>query len=121
VVSLHDFRQALEQLAADARLNGIVLEVETGGLAAAKLDALRKLLLDFRARGKRVVGWAVGLDNTGYQLLCAADEILLSPAGKLELMGLSAEAMALGEGLNRWGIKAEFIRRGPYKTAPELF
>ena len=33
----------------------------------------------------------------------------------------AAEATALGEGLGRVGIKAHFVRRGTYKTAPELF
>ncbi|HYI00914.1 signal peptide peptidase SppA, partial [Hyalangium sp.] len=57
----------------------------------------------------------------GYQVLCAADEVLLAPAGRLDLVGYAAEATALGEGLSRVGIQAHFVRRGDYKTAPELF
>ena len=78
----------------------------------AKKDVLVKLLTDFRAAGKRVVGWAVSADNLGYQVLCAADEVLLAPAGRLELVGYAAEATALGEGLGRVGIQAHFVRRG---------
>jgi protease-4 len=63
----------------------------------------------------------VSADNLGFQVLCAADEILLAPAGRLELVGYAAEATALGEGLSRVGIKPHFVRRGTYKTAPELF
>jgi protease IV len=121
VSSLETFQEALGLLAKDERVKGILLEVEGLSVGPAKKDALVKLLADFRAAGKRVVGWAVSVDNLAYQVLCAADEVLLSPAGRLELVGFAAEATALGEGLSRAGIHAHFVRRGDYKTAPELF
>jgi len=121
VTSLQAFQEALGLLAGDPHVKGILLELEGLELASAKKDALVKLLTDFRAAGKRVVGWAVSVDNLGYQILCAADEVLLAPAGRLDLVGYAAEATALGEGLSRAGIQAHFVRRGDYKTAPELF
>jgi protease-4 len=121
VTSLIAFEEALKLLAQDPHVKGILLELESPELGSAKKDALVKLITDFRAAGKRVVGWAVSVDNLGYQLLCAADEVLLAPAGRLELVGYAAEATALGEGLARVGIQAHFVRRGDYKTAPELF
>jgi protease-4 len=121
VTSLLAFQEALGLLAQDPHVKGILLEVEGLEIASAKKDALVKLLTDFRAAGKRVVGWAVSVDNLGYQVLCAADEVLLAPAGRLDLVGYAAEATALGEGLSRVGIQAHFVRRGDYKTAPELF
>ncbi len=121
VSSLESFQEALGLLAKDPKVKGILLELEGLEVASAKKDALVKLLTDFRAAGKRVVGWAVSVDNLGYQVLCAADEVLLAPAGRLELVGYAAEATALGEGLSRVGIQAHFVRRGDYKTAPELF
>jgi protease-4 len=121
VLSLESFQEALGLLAKDARVKGILLELEGLQVASAKKDVLVKLLTDFRMTGKRVVGWAVSVDNLGYQVLCAADEVLLAPAGRLELVGYAAEATAVGEGLSRLGIQAHFVRRGDYKTAPELF
>ncbi|PTL86004.1 signal peptide peptidase SppA [Vitiosangium sp. GDMCC 1.1324] len=121
VTSLEGFRKALELLAKDPKVKGILVELEDLAVPPAKRDVLVKLLGDFRAAGKRVVTWAVSTDNLGYQVMCAADEALLSPAGRLELMGYAAEAVALGEGLGRLGIQAHFFRRGEYKTMPELF
>lgn len=121
VTSLEGFREALELLARDARVKGILLVLEDLEVPPAKREVLVKLLGDFRAAGKRVVAWAVSVDSLSYQLMSAADEVLLSPAGRLELVGFAAEATALGEGLGRLGIKAHFLRRGAYKTAPELF
>jgi protease-4 len=121
VTSLQSFQEALDLLAGDPRVKGILLEIEGLEIPTAKKDVLVKLLTGFRAAGKRVVGWAVSVDNLGYQILCAADEVLLAPAGRLDLVGYAAEATALGEGLSRVGIQAHFVRRGDYKTAPELF
>lgn len=121
VSSLEAFQEALALLAKDSRVKGILLEIEGLTVSSAKKDVLVKLITDFRAAGKRVVGWAVSVDNLGYQVLCAADEVLLAPAGRLEMVGYAAEATALGEGLSRVGIQAHFVRRGDYKTAPELF
>ncbi len=121
VTSLEGFRKALELLARDAKVKGILLVLEDLEVPPAKREVLVKLLGDFRAAGKRVVAWAVSVDNLGYQVMCAADEVLLSPAGRLDMVGFAAEATAIGEGLGRLGIKAHFFRRGAYKTAPELF
>ncbi len=121
IASLESFREALELLAKDRRVKGILLELEGLAVVSAKKDVLVKHLTDFRAAGKRVVAWGVSVDNVGYQVMCAADEVLLAPAGRLELVGYAAEATALGEGLSRAGIQAHFVRRGDYKTAPELF
>ncbi|NOK03354.1 MULTISPECIES: signal peptide peptidase SppA [unclassified Myxococcus] len=121
VTSVERLRESLELLAKDGRVKGILLEVEDLAVPAAKRDALVAVLMAFRAQGKRVVGWAVHVDNEAYALLCSADEVLLPPMGRVELVGYSAESTALGVGLSRVGIRPQFIRRGDYKTAPELF
>lgn len=121
VTSLARFRESLALLAKDPKVKGILVELEGLEVPPAKRDVLVRLLADFRAAGKRVVAWAVSVDNLGYQVMCAADEALLAPAGRVELVGYAAEATALGEGLSRVGIKGHFFRRGEHKTAPELF
>ncbi|MCE9670037.1 signal peptide peptidase SppA [Myxococcus stipitatus] len=121
VTSLERFSEALALLAKDPKVKGIFLEFEGLGMSAAKREALVALLADFRARGKRVVAWAVMVDSDTYAVMCAADEVLLPPMGRLELVGYAAESSSLGEGLSRLGIRPQFVRRGDYKTAPELF
>lgn len=121
VTSLFQFERALEVLAKDARVHGVVLVVDSLALPPAKRQVLTAALERFRAAGKKIVAWTVSVENAGYELVCAADQVLLAPAGRIDITGFAAEATAMGEGLARIGIHAHFVRRGDYKTAPELF
>ncbi len=121
VTSLHLLDEALDTLAAEATVKGVVLQVESLEMPAGKRSWLAERLAAFRARGKEVVGTAVSAGNPEYALLCAADRIALPRAGRLELTGFLAEATAAGRAFEQLGIHPEFVRRGEHKTAPELF
>jgi len=121
VGSIEQLRAELEQLIADPTVRGVVMILEGLRVSAGKREALSTLFRQMRSAGKLVVGYATHLDNNEYQLLCFADRIVLFPAGRLELTGFMAEATALGGALQQAGIAAHFVRRGQYKTAPELF
>ncbi len=121
VTSLHLFDEALDTLAADPAVKGIVLEVRSLAMPPAKRAWVAERLAAFRARGREVVGTAVSAGNAEYALLCAADRIALPRAGRLELAGFLVEATAAGRAFEQLGIRPEFVRRGDHKTAPELF
>jgi protease IV len=121
VVSLHLLDEALEALAADPPVKGIVVEIRSLDMPAGKRAWIAERLAAFRARGKEVVGTAVSAGNAEFALLCAADRIVLPRAGRLELAGFLVEATAAGRAFEQLGIRPEFVRRGEHKTAPELF
>jgi len=121
VSSLEQLRAEFKQLIADPRVRGVLLILEGLRISAGKREALATLFRQMRSAGKLVVGYATHADNREYELLCFADRIVLFPAGRLELTGFTAEATALGGALQHAGIAAHFVRRGQYKTAPELF
>ncbi|HVE81205.1 MAG TPA: signal peptide peptidase SppA [Myxococcales bacterium] len=121
VASLDQLSEQLDALAADPRVKGVVFELQDLAVAPAKRHSLAALFGRLRRAGKEVVGYAVSAGNAEYALLCEADRILMPSAGRLELTGFAAEATALGEGLRKLGVSAQFVRRGDYKTAPELF
>ena len=121
VRSLFTLREQLAILAKDAGVRGSVFHVDRLQISPAKADAIAELFQGFRAKGKEVIGYARHAGNSEYEVLCAADRIVLSPAGRLELAGYAAAATALGAGLERLGISAQLVRRGDYKTAPEIF
>ena len=121
VTSLHLLDEALDTLAADPTVKGVVVQVEALDMPAGKRAWIAERLAAFRARGKEVVGTAVSAGNAEYALLCAADRVALPRAGRLELAGFLVEATAAGRAFEQLGIRPEFVRRGEHKTAPELF
>ena len=80
-------------------------------------DAIRVL----RAYGKKVLcSWEVAGPKALYA--CAsADRIVLNPAGGIDYAGLKSQYVYLKGLLDKIGVKADFIRVGPHKTAPEQF
>jgi protease IV len=121
VAALEDLHRALERLAKDSRVRGIVLEVGPLEMPPAKRLLIAQWLEAFRAAGKEVVGFAVSPGNAEYALLCSASRVVLPRPGRLGLEGFLLEATAIGKALERLGIRAEFVRRGDFKTAPEFF
>ena len=74
-----------------------------------------------RARGKKVL---CSLEDNGSRSLyvCAnADRTVVNPAGGIRYAGLRSQYIYLGGLLTKLGVKAEFVRIGAHKSAPEQF
>jgi protease-4 len=74
-----------------------------------------------RAHHKKVL---CSLEDGGSRALyvCAnADRTVISPAGGVRYAGLKAQYIYLKGLLDKIGVKGDFIRIGPHKTAPEQF
>ena len=54
-------------------------------------------------------------------MLSQLDRFELGPGGRLELAGYAAEVLSLRDALALAGVRPQFVRRGEYKTAPEMF
>ncbi|MGH7438262.1 MAG: signal peptide peptidase SppA, partial [Polyangiaceae bacterium] len=80
-------------------------------------DAIRVL----RAHHKKVLcSWEVAGPKALYA--CAsADRIVLNPSGGVDYAGLKSQYVYLKGLLDKIGVKADFVRVGPHKTAPEQF
>jgi protease-4 len=80
-------------------------------------DAIRVL----RAHHKKVLcSWEVAGPKALYA--CAsADRIVLHPSGGIDYAGLKSQYIYLRGLLDKIGVKADFVRVGPHKTAPEQF
>ncbi len=80
-------------------------------------DAIRVL----RARGKKVI---CSFEDAGPKALyaCAsADRIVVNPAGGLRYAGMKATYLYIASLIEKIGIKADFVRIGAHKSAPEMF
>src|SRR5690606_28482879 len=89
------------------------------GQSAAAVEELRDAFFELRRAGKRVVCHVDSVSLAGMYLCSAANRIVLTPAGEVRLSGLEGEYVYLAELLRKLGVKAEFVRAGDYKGAPE--
>jgi protease-4 len=120
-VSLVELDRLLERIGNDPRPKGVILHLRGLTLSLADLQTLRGSLLRLRAKGKRVICFALGYDNATYYLASATDEIVLQPGGELNTIGMRREATFLKDALARVGVELESVAISPYKGAFDQF
>jgi protease-4 len=107
-------------LAEDAQVRGVLVHVgELRGSFARVRDA-RDALAAVRRAGKPVHCYVETTDNLGYALAAAScDRITLSPAGDIDLVGVSAQTVYAKRALDTLGVSAEVVQVGDYKGAAD--
>jgi protease-4 len=100
----------------------LVLELRTAPAdSMAHTQELRDALFHLRQAGKRVLCHLEDGDGSSLYLCSAADRILLNPAGGIRFAGLKSRYMYFAGLLEKLGIRADFVRIGAHKSAPESF
>ncbi len=111
----------LEKASRDEGVEGVVLRLSGLSLGWGRIEELRGLVLKLRAAGKRVVVHLDGGGDEAVYLAAAADKIYMSPAAALSLDGISVQLMYVKSALDRFGLQAQAITAGEYKSAPQTF
>ncbi len=106
---------------ADARVGGILLDIDFPGIGWGKADELRDAIKDFKASGKPVYAYMELGTNKEYYIAAAADKIYLPPAGDLYITGFAAQAMFFRGSLDKLGVEPQFLKIGKYKNAPDQY
>lgn len=106
----------------EPQLDAVVLELRASPAdSLAHAEELRDALHALRRHGKRVLCHLEDAASLELYTCAAADQILLNPAGGLQFAGLEARYLYLGRLLSQLGVRAEVIRIGAHKSAPERF
>lgn len=112
----------LWKLAEDPEVASVTLLMRTEPATSfAHAEELADAFRVLRAHGKKVV---CSFEDNGAKALyaCAsADRIVVNPAGGVRYSGLRTQHIYLAGLLNKLGVKAEFVRIGAHKSAPEQF
>ena len=119
--SLADMRTTLDIIGNDPRVRTVILRFGSLQAGLSTLYSLRRLLLDLRAKGKRLIAWLPAAGIHDYYLASACDEVILPQAGRLFVLGLRFEAMFLKDALALAGIEADFETIAEYKVSPDTF
>jgi protease-4 len=112
---------ALHRAADDPRVAGLIARVQMQASPAAAVQELREAIAAFTAV-KPSLAWAETYPGTlSYYLASAFGEVWMQPAGSVGLVGFASNATFLRGALDKAGIEAQFVARGEYKSAANLF
>jgi len=113
---------SLDRAATDDRIEAVALDLDvfTGGGQSA-IANVGEALDRVRRAGKRVVAYATGYGDDGYQLAAHADEVWLDPLGAVVIAGPGGTNLYYAGLMERLGITANVYRVGTYKSAVEPY
>lgn len=109
----------LDRALRDPRIHGVVLRFRGSDIGLAYAQELRLLISQLEEAGKPVV--CVLQDASGGEIYACggARTVIGDPAGGVRLYGPSVEIVHLAGLLSLVGIRADFVRIGPFKSAVE--
>jgi protease-4 len=112
---------AVHRAAEDDRIAGLIAKVQLPAAAAGPVQELRSAIAAFSAV-KPSLAWAETYPGTlSYYLASAFGEVWMQPSGTVGLIGFATNATFLRDALDKLGVQAQFIARGEYKSAANMF
>ncbi|MDH5714973.1 MAG: S49 family peptidase, partial [Candidatus Aminicenantes bacterium] len=120
VTVVWDVLQVLQTAAKDNEISGVILKISPLNSGLAKIQELRKGIIDFKRSGKFVLSFMETAGNKEYYLASAADEVCLVPVGDLNLTGLVTEVAFYRGFFDKWGMIPNFEHIGKYKSASDI-
>ena len=121
IKTLRSITKQIDEIRKDDEIAGVLLKIEGLGIGWAKLQELHDKIIQLRSDGIEVISYLESGGNTEYLLACAANQIVLMPAGMVGLTGLRAEVMFYRGLLDKLEIKADMYAVGKYKSAIEPY
>jgi protease IV len=124
-LTLHQVTSAIQSASKDNKIVAIYLDGSRarskGGSGLASLREVRLALNNFRQAGKQIYAYDADLSRRDYYLASVANTIALNPLGTLDLNGFQTENLFYRGAFDKYGVGAEVIRVGKYKSAYESF
>lgn len=112
---------AIHRAAGDHRIAGLIARVQLSAAAPGPVQELREAIAAFSAV-KPSLAWTETFPGTmSYYLASAFGEIWMQPSGTVGLIGFATNALFLHDALDKAGIEAQFVARGEFKSAANMF
>ena len=112
---------AIHRAAEDDRVAGLIARVQFPAAPPGPVQELREAIAAFAAV-KPSLAWAETYPGTlSYYLASAFGEVWMQPSGTLGLIGFATNALFLRDAFDKAGVEAQFVARGEYKSAANLF
>jgi len=112
---------AIHRAAKDDRVAALIARVQLPAASAGPVQELRQAIVAF-SDVKPSLAWAETYPGTmSYYLASAFREVWMQPSGTVGLVGFATNALFLRDALEKAGIQAQFVARGEYKSAANMF
>lgn len=109
----------LDRAARDPDVKGVLLRVRRSNIGLAYAQEIRQMIALLERVGKPVLCHMEGATGSEVYACAGASKVLVDPAGHVRLLGPSLDVVLLGELLRSAGVRADFVRIGRFKSAPE--
>ena len=110
----------LDESARDPLLRGMVLKVGSlPTLGLGRAIELREGIQRLRSTGKKVIAVLLIAGDAEYLMASAADQVYAVREAELLINGFSANAVFLGDAMDKLGVRWDVARVGAYKNAPD--
>ena len=120
--SVHSYITQINRAAHDPGVSGIYLRLDNTVIGRGLADELRAALVNYKERtGNPVVCYMAWADDNQYYIASVADSIYMEPVGHLGIDGYAMSATYLARAFEKFGIRADLVRAGRYKSATETF
>jgi len=120
-ISLTSILESIKHAKTDNKIKGIYLEAPFVMAGFAQIEEIRNALIDFKESGKPILAYSEAYSETGYYVASVADDIILNPAGMLEMSGLNSEVTFFKGTFEKLNIEPQIFRVGTFKSAVEPF
>ena len=111
--------RAMDRLRSDDAAAGVLLRLRSTSIGLAYAQEIRQMIDVLQREGKIVLCHLDAAAGAEFYACAKAKRLLLDPAGGVRLMGPAMDVLSFGDLLARLGVRAEFVRIGKYKSAPE--
>lgn len=120
-VQMGALEKTLKVAKRDKEIAGVLIKIGGSRYGIGRLQEMRDAILDFRASGKKVIGYMTNCSTGNYLLASVCDRIVLHPSGEVRLIGLRSEISFYKGVLDKLGIRADLEHIGEYKSASDIF
>ncbi|MBN8215177.1 MAG: S49 family peptidase [Spirochaetes bacterium] len=121
IPSLLELHQVVNTILEAPGVRGLFLELDGFGGGYGVMDELRGEIRRLRDSGRRVVVFANGYSQPEYFAASAANQVILSKVGEVDLKGLRFEGYYLRDFLDFVGVSVDVVQAGNYKSFGEPY
>ena len=120
-VQMDEIERTLKVAKLDREIAGALIKIGGGRYGIGRLQEIRDAILDFKASGKKVIGYMTNCSTGNYLIASVCDRVVLHPSGEVRLVGLRSETSFYKGILDKLGIRADLEHIGKYKSASDIF